>query len=175
MLNKDQQKSNLPYQTPGFTIIELLVVIALIGLLTVVVVVILSSVKPKSRNARRHNDLNQVVYAIAQYSDAHEDRYPTAYKVADSNTNHTRDLGEILWDDNFSKLCEDKGAIVPNYLDRCPSDPTKSGNEDYGYQSYNDLNLSQATSGTETSLSYALVATKEDEGDGDTKPIVISQ
>jgi len=55
----------------GFTLIELLVVIAIIGLLASVVLVSLSEVRAKARDARRLSDLNQISLALELYHSRH--------------------------------------------------------------------------------------------------------
>lgn len=51
----------------GFTIIELLVVIAIIGMLASVIAVALGSARAKARDARRREDITQIVTALALY------------------------------------------------------------------------------------------------------------
>jgi type II secretion system protein G len=55
----------------GFTLIELLVVIAIIGMLAAVILVSLSSVRPKARDARRRADVKQIVNALHIYEAEH--------------------------------------------------------------------------------------------------------
>lgn len=58
-----QKNRGLPGQS-GFTLIELLVVIAVIGILASVVIASLNSARVKSRNARRTNDIKQLLNAF---------------------------------------------------------------------------------------------------------------
>ncbi len=47
----------------GFTLIELLIIIAIIGLLSSIMLILLSSAKMRSNNTRRQVDLRQILYA----------------------------------------------------------------------------------------------------------------
>ncbi len=78
----------------GFTIIELLVVVAIIGILSSIVMVSLSSSKQKSRDAKRVSDIKTLQLALATYYSDNL-QYPT----------------------NLSPL-------VPNYLPVLPRDPS---------------------------------------------------
>src|SRR3990167_7007823 len=60
----------------GFTLIELLVVVAIIGLLSTLAVVALSSARLKARDSKRLSDLKQIQTALElYYTDKSE--YPT--------------------------------------------------------------------------------------------------
>lgn len=59
----------------SFTLIELLVVIAIIGLLATIVLVSLNRTRQKARDARRLQDTQQIIKALALYYDKYG-RYP---------------------------------------------------------------------------------------------------
>ncbi len=54
-------------QKKGFTIIELLVVVAIIGLLAVIVVVVFSGTRARSRDTARLSDVNRIRAALDLY------------------------------------------------------------------------------------------------------------
>lgn len=63
-------KIRYPKKITGFTLIELLVVVAIIAILATVVLVAMSSVRAKARDARRENDLRGIGLAMEM---AHND------------------------------------------------------------------------------------------------------
>src|ERR1700744_4950426 len=70
----------------GFTLIELLVVIAIIGLLASIILVSLSTAQQKGRDAKRVQDIQDIVTALQLYSSKHGN-YPStlAGLVTDSD------------------------------------------------------------------------------------------
>jgi prepilin-type N-terminal cleavage/methylation domain-containing protein len=61
----------------GFTLIELMVVIAVIGLLSSIIVVILTSARTDSRDTKRVADLKEITTALQLYYDTYN-TYPSA-------------------------------------------------------------------------------------------------
>jgi len=59
----------------GFTLIELLVVVAIVGLLASVVLVSMKGARAKARDARRLQDMHQIILALQLHYDKYE-RYP---------------------------------------------------------------------------------------------------
>jgi prepilin-type N-terminal cleavage/methylation domain-containing protein len=55
----------------GFTLIELLVVIAIIGILAVIVLMTMSAVRKKARDAKSKSDINSIVTALQIYYGNH--------------------------------------------------------------------------------------------------------
>lgn len=96
----------------AFTLVELLVVIAVIGLLSAVAVVALSSTREKSRNTRRQADLVQISKALELYYNDNG-AYPSTGGA-------------------FMGVCPNAGnvapdswipGLVPNYMGSLPRDP----------------------------------------------------
>ncbi|MEW6407637.1 MAG: type II secretion system protein [Patescibacteria group bacterium] len=59
----------------GFTLIELLVVVAIVAILATVVLVAMSSVRVKARDARRENDIREIGLAI-EMAQNDDQKYP---------------------------------------------------------------------------------------------------
>jgi len=57
----------------GFTLVELLIVIAIIGILTAIVIINVSSAGPTARDGRRKTDIKSIQSAVEQfYSETHK-------------------------------------------------------------------------------------------------------
>ncbi len=85
-------KNNSNHFSKGFTLIELLVVIAIIGMLSGMVLVSMSGMREKARDARRKSDIAQIRKALELYYVANE-KYPlsgsaTYPSVSWTNSNH---------------------------------------------------------------------------------------
>ncbi|TFG35939.1 MAG: type II secretion system protein [Parcubacteria group bacterium] len=110
----------------GFTLIELLVVIAIIGILSSVVSVSMRSVRAKARDARRLQDMKQIVTALQLYYDKYE-RYPSI----------SSDVCCDGWDQGPCEGNPFIGALATEGLLQTPSDPGGgSGTACYGYNYY---------------------------------------
>ena len=96
----------LKYQKSSFTLIELLIVIAIIGLLSMLIMVSVSSVRQKARDTRRVSDLKQISIALEQY---YNDK-----GVFPSGNYDSRNLDQ--WN-TFS------GFLSPEYIESVPVDP----------------------------------------------------
>ena len=96
----------------GFTLIELLVVIAIIGLLSGIVVASMTTVKAKSRDARRKQDVSQIVKAINLY-----------YNQNGSLPRSTS------WCNRVSSVAgqDFRNDITPTFIGSVSFDPTLSG------------------------------------------------
>ncbi len=77
----------------AFTLIELLVVIAVIGLLASIVLVSLTSAREKGRDARRLQDISQIVKALQLYW-IDNDRYPIRTCPCGAGGWETSDAGQ---------------------------------------------------------------------------------
>ena len=82
-------------KSKGFTLIELLVVIAVIGLLSSIVLVSLKDVRAKARDARRKQEIAQIMKALEFYY-LDNGQYP-ASGGASSPNNGWSNSGDISW------------------------------------------------------------------------------
>ncbi len=64
----------------GFTLIELLVVISIIGILSALLLPVLSKAKAAARSAACKNHLRQMGLTLQMYVQEHQDRYPHSAK-----------------------------------------------------------------------------------------------
>ena len=114
-------------QKQSFTLIELLVVIAIIGLLSTVVLISLSGVRAKARDARRLSDMKTLRTAIDMYVSDHNgnpfstNNVPVCLGIPSTET---------CWGDTFKGNDALNAALAP-YLDSIPKDPL------YGARKYN--------------------------------------
>jgi type II secretion system protein G len=100
----------------GFTLIELLVVIAIIGVLSSVVLASLNSARGKARDARRREDISQLVNALELYY---------------SDTGTYPGTAGYLNNPNHGGL---DSALTPTYISQIPDDPSLgNGQTDYIY------------------------------------------
>ena len=107
----------------GFPLIELLVVIAIIGIMATLVIVNLTSVSKKSRDAKRKTDLAEMKTALESYFDDNV-TYPDVGSSAFASCSLT----------NAVKITNDAtnlGVLTPDYLQEIPEDPR--GTNDYKY------------------------------------------
>lgn len=80
--------SNVKGQS-GFTLVELMTVVAIIGILTTVITVNVSSARKEARDARRQADLRTIQTALEFYANRHTGQFPLATSglESDSGTN----------------------------------------------------------------------------------------
>tara|TARA_B100000508_G_scaffold60333_1_gene46954 strand:+ start:14913 stop:15365 length:453 start_codon:yes stop_codon:yes gene_type:complete len=96
----------------GFTLIELLVVVAIIGMLSSVVLASLNTARGNARDAKRAQDMQQVVTALELYVNVNG-----IYPPNDADGGCTGgNAANCLW-----KLEND---LVSNYMPGVPVDPT---------------------------------------------------
>lgn len=136
--NKERGKQR---GTRGFTLIELLTVIAIIGILTTVVSVNVSSSRRQARDARRKTDLKTIQTAVELYTNA-QGQPPQA-------TTWLSSTGTTGWIPNLD-----------SYLSSVPQDPLNNATYYYRYKS--------GTSGYETS--YVVDGVLEEVGTGNLAP-----
>jgi len=115
-----------PVQQKSFTLIELLVVIAIIGLLSSIVLVNMQGVRAKARDAKRIQDMRQIVTALQLYYSKYE-RYPS---ISSDGCCDGWDQGPCAGDHFI-------GALITEGLIQTPTDPSGgSGTGCYGYNYY---------------------------------------
>src|SRR5512145_815622 len=94
----------------GFTLIELLVVVAIIGLLSTIAIVAMSSARAKARDTRRLADIKQLQKALDLYYD--------------SNGSY---IVDISWPNDCSGNPAFETSLTPlvaaGYISRVPHDP----------------------------------------------------
>jgi len=116
----------------AFTLIELLVVIAIIGLLSSIVLVSMSGVRGKARDAQRYSDLATVQLALEMYYDTNGN-YPST-----SGTWRTVCNGAL---DTTTRGTTGATGYIPNlaptYVGQLPVDPSgcPTGVNGYAYRS----------------------------------------
>ncbi len=91
-------------QQKSFTLIELLVVIAIIGLLSSIVLVSLSGARAKARDAKRKQEIRQMMMALELYYADHEE-YPASGGASSPNGGWSNS-GDSSWDALQTKLAE---------------------------------------------------------------------
>ncbi|HEV7449314.1 MAG TPA: type II secretion system protein [Candidatus Paceibacterota bacterium] len=110
----------------GFTLIEMLVVIAIIGILASIIVVSLSSVRAKGRNAQRSGDVSTILNAVYQYAIDNNNQIPPSITTA--TTSICRSGASCTGLVDFSVLTNGQ-----KYLVSMPYDPLSTSTTDTGY------------------------------------------
>jgi prepilin-type N-terminal cleavage/methylation domain-containing protein len=105
----------------AFTLVELLVVISIIGLLSSIATVSLSSSRARGRDIKRIADLKQVRIALEAYA-IETGAYPTCGQACAEYC----DCTTVGWGANWANM-----EIKPSYIGNMPVDPTNTSA--YGY------------------------------------------
>lgn len=116
-------------QKKGFTLIELLVVIAIIGILSSSILASVQSASKKARDARRLQDMKQIVTALQLYWDKYE-RFPS---ISSDSCCDGWDQGPCAAQPTSPFI----GALATEGLLQTPMDPVSgTGDSCYGYNYY---------------------------------------
>src|SRR6266581_4445309 len=113
-----QTKSLIKKSEKGFTLIELLVVI---GILAVLMGIVLVAINPsrqfnQANNAKRANDVRQVLNAIGAYAADHQGALPTGLATPTTAANIGDGVGQI-------NICS---LLSPTYISALPQDPSSN-------------------------------------------------
>jgi prepilin-type N-terminal cleavage/methylation domain-containing protein len=103
----------IPRLSKGFTLFELLVVIGIIGLLSTLAVVALTSVRQKTRDAKRVADVRSIRYALELYFND-QNTYPS----------HGSGANIILGGANSRTLCGGTASGASGWKASCASGDT---------------------------------------------------
>lgn len=139
--------SSVVRRSHGFTLIELLTVITIIGVLTSVVAVNVSSSRKAARDARRKSDIKAMQTALELYYNANQ-QFPALPWGTNSNKDTWRALETAL----------DRYLTVPSDPTNNALDPWAAGGLAYGYAS---ADWRGCTAGQWYVLIYGLEDTKD--------------
>ncbi len=109
MSNTFRIKKSLPAGRQGFTLIELLLAITIVVILGSIVVVSVSSSRPKTRDTKRIEEVKVLKGAIELYF-ANNGQYPS-----------------VTFDGNVNLISTLQPFLVPNYTAVVPQDPLYPG------------------------------------------------
>ncbi|EDM29322.1 hypothetical protein LNTAR_23069 [Lentisphaera araneosa HTCC2155] len=126
-------------QLKRFTLIELLVVVAIIGILASLLLPSLSKSRDKARQAVCLSQLKQLNYALYNYIDDNDGKYPLTFKSTNSNI--------VSWDDLISgydgrapltstEMKLNLNSNTDNALYVCPGDTIERNNASWPKKSY---------------------------------------
>ena len=119
----------------SFTLIELLIVISIIGLLSSIIVVSLTSALEKARDTKRKAELSQLAKTLEIYRSANNDTYPQETQVYDTSKGCGSEDPSTY---NGTDWCPDSDlrVLVPDYISKLPLDPKNSGDFYYYFEPY---------------------------------------
>ena len=104
-------------RTTGFTLIELLVVISIIAILSTIVLISVSKVRAKARDATRFSDIRQINNAIQLYI-SDKNKAPPSDGTTDFSNVTLYSAADWNWDSNATFK-----TALNKYLKNIPNDP----------------------------------------------------
>lgn len=140
----------------AFTLVELLVVVAIIGILATVVIMNVSGVQAKSRDAKRKSDVVTIKKSIDSfYIDNH--RYPLCYAAGNLECKFSiiDDSALAINGDSTSLRATDRAsltAILPVF----PTDPLIKKNNKPAYYAYADIDENHGSLGSKYGILVAM-------------------
>jgi len=147
----------------GFTLIELLVVIAIIGTLSGMVLVAMTGVREKARDARRVSDIAQIRKALEMLY-ANKETYITTSEICSDFSTGCLDCGcggenahgYGNWSLTYSNLSR---ALVPEYMAKIPTDPINNSTYYYNFEP-NSGGQGKCTGSSSKSCEFVLCAVR---------------
>lgn len=126
----------------GFTLIELLVVIVIIAILAAVIFVALDPVTrfAQARNARRWNDVNNLLTAVHEYIVDTNGFLPAGLSTGMVETQLGSEPTAICGDCGASASCVNLSAPLAKYMAQIPRDPSTGSAAETRYSVRVDAN-----------------------------------
>lgn len=141
------------FNKKGFTIIEMLVVIAIIGLLAAVIIVSVTAVRAKGRNAQRSSDVSSILTAVYQYALDNNNQLPATITTTATDICRTGASCTGLID--LSVLTTSQKYVVS-----MPTDPLSTSTADTGYQISKNANNRVTVSAASAEAGATISATR---------------
>jgi len=124
----------------GFTLIELLVVIAIIAILAAILFPVFARARESARKSSCLQNVRQLCLAALSYAQDYDEVLPCDYYACNSNTTHSRLVGQIMPYMKNMQILYCPSAAKMNIADLAPTEANKAaGNISYYYFSYDQV------------------------------------